>query len=122
MDYLEKQDGPDGQTCELLTRIPYDRHRMIEKAFFEAKSEVDAQDALLRGMLWSASVKDTLTGETTDDIGRAATEVIDPWRQRAVELYNAWYAVAFPGPKGSSRTAYRIRTSAKKMSPSETNA
>jgi hypothetical protein len=114
MDYLEKQEGPDGQTCELLTRLPYDRSRMIERGMFDAKSELDAKDAVLRGMIWTCSVVDTLTGETTDDIDKAAAEVIDPWRDRAVELYNAWYKVSHPGPKGSSKTASRTRTSGKK--------
>jgi hypothetical protein len=122
MDYIERQDGPDGQFCELLTRIPYDRHRMIEKALFDARSELDARDAALRGLLWSVSVKDALTGAETADIDKAGAEVIEPWRKRAVELYNAWYESAFPGPKGSSRTASRTRTTGKTDRASETSA
>ena len=122
MDYTETLEGSDGQTCELLTRVPYDRQRMIERGMFEAKSELDAQDIVFHGLLWTAKVNDALTGEPTEDVDKAGAEVIDPWRQRAVELYNAWYAVAFPGPKGSSRTASRTRTSGKTAAPSETSA
>jgi hypothetical protein len=121
-EWLERQEGPDGQFCELLTRVPYDRQRMIERGIFDARSEADGQDAVLRGLLWTMSVRDTLTGEMTDDIGKAAANVIEPWRERAVELYNAWYETAMPGPKGSSRTASRTRTSGKPTKPSETSA
>ncbi len=103
-EWLERQEGPDGQYCDLLNRLPYDRERMVEQGMFKAESQLDGQDAVLRALAWSVSVKDALTGKTTNDLDRAAAEVIDPWRKRAVELYNAWYLVAFPGPKGLTPT------------------
>jgi hypothetical protein len=121
VNYTERQEGPDGQHCDLLTRVPYDRQRMIETAMSRARTVRDQQDAALRGLLWEASVKDTLTGEMTSDVDRAGAEVIQPWRERAVELYNEWYAVAFPGPKGFSRTASRTPPSGKTRAPSETS-
>ncbi len=121
-EWLERQEGPDGQYADLLTRVPYDRQRAIEISLGRFQSELDQQDAALRGLLWEASVKDTLTGETTDDIGRAGAEVIQPWRIRAMELYNAWYKAAMPGPKGSAGTGHRTRRSGRKTSPSETSA
>lgn len=102
-EYVEHQDGPEGQFCDLLTRLPYDRQRMIEIALASAKTQRDMEDAALRGLLWSASVKHSLTGEMTDEFSVGAAEVIDPWRKRAVVLYNAWYEQAMPGPKGSTR-------------------
>jgi hypothetical protein len=120
-NYTEHQEGPDGQSCELLTRIPYDRQRMIETAMYRARSNVDRLDAAFRALLWSATVKDVLTGETTDDVDRAAAEVIQPWRVRAVELYNDWFKAAYPGPKGSSGTGRRTRSGAKTAPPSETS-
>jgi hypothetical protein len=103
--YLERQEGPDGQWCDLLNRVPYDRQRMIETGLVNARSSRDQMDAALRGMFWRCSVRDALTGEITDDLNRAGAEVVQPWRMRAMELYNDWYRDAFPGPKGSSRTA-----------------
>jgi hypothetical protein len=47
----------------------------------------------------------------TTDVGRAAAEVIKPWRERAVQLYTDWYAQAFPGPKESTRTGRQRSTS-----------
>ena len=121
-EYLERQEGPDGQHCDLLTRVPYDRQRMIEMAFARARSDVDRLDACFRGLLWGdAVVKDALTGEQTADYDRAPAEVIQPWRIRAGELYNTWFAVAFPGPKGSTRTGRRTGSSAKPSEPPATD-
>lgn len=114
-EYLERQEGPDGQHCDLLNRVPYDRQRMIETAMIDAKTARDMADAAFRGLLWTehepAKVKDALTGEWSEDVDRAGAEVIEPWRNRAVELYNRWHKDAFPGPKGSPRTADRTRPS-----------
>lgn len=112
-EWLERQEGPDGQWCDLLKRVPYDRQRIIEVALTTARSVRDMDDAALRGMLWRCSVKDTLTGEVSQDIGDAGAEVVEPWRKRAQELYNAWFKTAFPGPKGSSRTGSQTRRSGK---------
>lgn len=121
-EWLERQDGPDGQFCLLLNRVPYDRQRMIEVGTAGARTVRDNQDACLRGMLWEASVKDALTGELTDAIDRAGAEVIQPWRERAVVLYNEWYRKAYPGPKGSSRTDSRTPSSGKTPKASVTSA
>lgn len=124
-EYLEHQEGPDGQHCDLLNRVPYDNQRKVEAAFAWARSPNDRLDAALRGMLWTPAdvdeyhvgckprVKHMLTGEITDDLGAAGTDVVQPWRVRASELYNAWSEIAFPGPKGSSRTGNRTPTSGK---------
>ncbi len=100
-EWLERQEGPNGQYCDLLTRLPYERQRMIE-ALPPTTRPADIKDACLRALLWEAQVTDTLTGQMTGNIDRAAAQVIAPWRERAVELYNAWYAEAFPGPKDST--------------------
>ena len=102
-EYVEHQEGPDGQWCDLLIRIPYENQRVIEIGMSHARSNNDRLDAIFQGMLKGCEVKDYLTGEPSDDPMKAATEVIQPWRERAMELYNAWSAVAFPGPKGSPR-------------------
>lgn len=120
-NYLERQDGPDGQFCELLTRVPYDRQRVIEVALAGSRSTLDRMDAALRAMLWTCSVKDALTGEVTDDIVKAGAEVVQPWRIRAMELYNDWYKAAMPGPKGSARTDSRTPPSGKTPKPSATS-
>lgn len=121
-EWLERQEGPEGQWCDLLKRVPYDRQRMIEVGLRDGRNALDAQDAALRGMLWACSVRDTLTGAMVDDIERAGAEVVQPWRLRAMELYNDWYKVAMPGPKGSARTVNRTQTSGKTSAPSETGA
>jgi hypothetical protein len=122
MEYLERQEGPDGNTCELLTRVPYDRQRMIEQGLARARDNRDQMDACLRGLLWSCDVVDVLTGEKTQDIDRAGAEIVQPWRKRAVDIYNGWYAEAFPGPKGSSRTGSRTPRSGKTLERSEMSA
>lgn len=106
-EFLETLEGPDGQKCRLLTRVPYDRQRIIERLMASARSNADRSDAALQGLLWDCTVTDYLTGKETQDIGAASAAVIEPWRIRAVDLYNAWYAEAMPGPKGSTRTAPR---------------
>lgn len=112
-EWLERQEGPDGQWCDLLNRVPYDRQRIIEIELSKARSVRDMDDAALRGMLWACSVKNTLTGEQSEDISVASAAVVEPWRKRAQELYNDWYKTAFPGPKGSSRTGSRTQPSGK---------
>jgi len=121
-DYTERQEGPDGQYCYLLTRVPYDVQRMIEAGMAVARTNNDRLDACFRGLLWGErNVKDTLTGEMTDDVDRAAAEVIQPWRVRAAELYNDWWKQAFPGPKGSPRKGSPTQSSGKAQPPSETS-
>lgn len=120
-EWLERQEGPEGQWCDLLKRVPYDRQRMIEVGMRGGRSGADTMDAVLTGMLWECKVKDALTGEMTTDIQRAGAEIVQPWRTRAVELYNAWYAEAMPGPKGSPRTGSRTPRSGKKTPASATS-
>lgn len=120
-EYVEHQEGPDGQYCDLLTRVPYDRQRMIEIALRDGQTNGDAMDAILRGMMWECSVKNDLTGEMSDRVEWAGSAVVQPWRLRAVELYNAWYKVAFPGPKGLPRTGSPTRTSGKTGKASATS-
>ncbi len=120
-EWLERQEGPDGQYCELLTRIPYDRYRIMENGFWGVENTKAQNDVVFRAMIWEASVKDTLTGEMTDDVGKADAMLIDRWRDRAVQLYNKWNAAAMPGPKGSSRTDSRTPTSGRKPKASETS-
>jgi hypothetical protein len=108
-EFLERLEEPDGDLCVLLNRVPYDRQRVIEIALAEARSTADRLDAALRGMLWEAKVKDYLTGEATDDPARANTAHVFKWRLRAMELYNAWYAEAFPDPKPRKRAATTAR-------------
>lgn len=121
-EYVEHQEGPDGQYCDLLTRVPYPRQRVIEIAMSQARTTVDAMDAAFQGMLWSCSVKDALTGEMTDDVDQAGAEVVQPWRVRAMELYNAWFKEAMPGPKGTSRTGSRTPRSGSKTKARATSA
>lgn len=128
-EWLERQEGPDGQWCDLLTRIPYGVERRVEIGLSFARSQRDQMDAVLRALIAEdrdekprCSVKDALTGEVCDDINRAAAEVIQPWRVRAMELYNAWFKAAMPGPKGSSRTGNRTPTSGKAKRASTTGA
>lgn len=119
-EWLERQEGPDGQWCDLLKRVPYDRQRLIEMAMDRSRSVRDQQDSALRGMLWACQVRDVLTGDTTDDIDKASGEVVVPWRERAIVLANEWWKAAMPGPKGSSGTASRTRRG--KTATSETSA
>lgn len=87
-----------------------------------ARTTNDQADACFRGLLWSIKARDILTGEMTDDPDAdIAAEVIQPWRMRAVDIYNEWYAAAFPGPKGSTGTGRRTRNTAKSSAPSETD-
>jgi hypothetical protein len=95
---------------------------MIETSLTTKSSPRDIEDVCLRALWWDGKVKDTLTGDMTADVGRAAPEVITPWRERAVALYTTWYGEAFPGPKGSSRTASRTPNSEKAPSRQGTGA
>jgi len=123
-DYLERQEGPDGQYCDLLTRIPYDRQRTLELWLSRARSKNDQMDAALHALLWTdyapAKGKHVLTGEWTDDVGMAGAEIVEKWRERAMELYNDWFAAAMPGPKESTRTGRRTGISVKSAEASET--
>lgn len=120
-DWIERQEGPDGQWCDLATRVGYGAQRRIEVTLALARTGTDAADAALRALVEGCSVKDVFTGELTADIDRASAEVVEPWRRRAMELYNAWYKDAHPGPKGSSRTASQTPTSGKTKPASETS-
>lgn len=119
-EWLERQEGPEGQWCDLATRVGYGAQRRIEIALARAQNATDMSDVALRGLLEGCSVKDVFTGEPTEDIDRASAEVVEPWRRRAMELYNAWYKDAHPGPKGSSRTARQTKSSGKQMQASAT--
>lgn len=122
-EYLEHQEGPDGQCCDLLTRVPYERQRALEINLRNGRNAQDQDDAALRAFLWRAAdvdeyhvgckpnVKHDLTGDFTDDLGKASLAVIQPWRERASELYNAWFEAAMPSQKkGSGRTGRSTRT------------
>ncbi len=63
-EWLERQEGPNGQYCDLLTRLPYERQRMIE-ALPPTSRPADIKDVVLRALLWDAKVNDTLTGQPT---------------------------------------------------------
>ena len=121
-DYTERQEGPDGQYCDLLTRVPYANQRMIEIGLSYARTNADRMDAALRGLLVGCSVLHELTRERSDDLNDAAAEVVVPWRVRAMDLYNAWYKQAFPGPKETSRTDQSTPPSGKKTPRSATGA
>jgi hypothetical protein len=95
---------------------------MIETGLARADNVRDQQDACLRGLMESCSVLDVDTGERTANIGKASAAVVQPWRERAVDIYNEWYKEAFPGPKGSSRTGSRTPRSGKTLERSEISA
>jgi len=94
---------------------------MIEIGLREATTTADAMDAALRALLAECSVRDADTGEMVHDIEKAGAEVVQPWRVRAMELYNAWHKDAFPGPKGSPRTGSRTPSSGKTPRASATS-
>ena len=121
MEYTERLEGPDGQFCVLLTRLPYERALLVERESIRESNLSVFANACLRAHLWEASVTDYLTGEDAgDDFMRGAPEVITPWRERAVQLYVEWRKIAFPGPKGSPRTGRRTRSGDR--APSATTA
>lgn len=103
--YVERQEGPDGQYCLLLNRVPYDVALAIDMVIDVERSTSRRADAILRNLTWECRVKDYLTGEMTADVGQADPYMVLEWRNRAVELWNEWRKAAKPGPKGSSRTA-----------------
>jgi hypothetical protein len=139
-DWLEKVDGlPDGHSAELLKRLPYDRARLVEAAT-ERDQVITAAigskagiknlrgatyagwlDAVLRAHLWSFTGKDYLTGETTNDIGKAAPPIISDLRVKAAALYLDWVNEALPGPKDTSETDSPT-PNGEKAEPSETDA
>lgn len=111
--YTKRFEGPDGQYVVLLTRLPYDRALQVEEAFATEPTAGKRADAVLRALLWDASVKDYLTDEVTADINAANPALIADWRDEATVLYLAWRKEAFPGPKGSSKTGRSTPPSSK---------
>jgi len=140
-NYLEHMDLGDGESAELLTRLPYDRSQMIEEATERDEAITQAiltqqgggmvrgstwsgwADTVMRAHLWSARLKNDLTGEDigADQIGMANGKKVDKVRLRAVALYVEWVKGVQAGPKGSSGTDSPTPPS-ESPEPSETSA
>lgn len=121
MNYTEKQEGPDGQYCVLLTRVPYDIALDVDVVVETERAPSRRADAILRGLTWECSVINYLTGERTSDVGAADPYLVLEWRNRAVELWHEWKKVAAPGPKGSARTGSQTPSTDPSSEPSETS-
>ena len=120
--YTERQEGPDGQYCVLLTRVPYDRWLLIEAESHRDRNPATFTDVIFRALLEEASVKNYLTGEDDFDVARADPALVTKWRERAFELYFEWKKAAMPGPKGTSGTGSRTRTTKAKASGTSESA
>ena len=115
-NWLKKEHG-DGWSAQLLTRLPYDRELLIELAQEREEVVLNAlmdlassgkaprrqgagwsafTDAVLRAHLWAFEGIDYLTGEPTDEIGKAHRDVVDKVRLAALKLYAEWRAEAYP--------------------------
>lgn len=119
-EYLERLEGPNGQTGTLLKRLPYDRAHTIEATVELEPTLARKKDIILREMLWEYQVDDYLTGARGANIDDADPALIAEWREKAVELYVEWKKQAFPtAKKGSSRTDRRRTPTTSKASTSD---
>lgn len=100
MNYTKRLEGPDGQYIVLLTRVPYDNALAIEEAFSVSRAVGKRADAVMRNLVVDCEVRDYLSDERTDDVGRADPFLMAEWRDQAIELYLQWRKDAMPGPKG----------------------
>lgn len=96
--YLERLELPDGQWAELLTRLTYQRWQSVLLAVAHDVTNPVFADAVVRAVVWKASLRHALTGEEigADSLDDAQPEIIDAIFDRAFVLYNAWRKEAFP--------------------------
>lgn len=113
MSFTERQEGPDGQFCELYTRFTYDEMQRIEEASVSRMNISAFADAVLKVAASEFMVFHARTGkENTTDIGVGNAAVTVPWRDRAVDLYLAWKEEAFPKDESEDDASPPAETSA----------
>ena len=106
--YTERLELPEGQYGLFRTRIGYSGALAIRRAIATERNEVTFSDAVMRAFLVKATLRDFETGELLVNIGpeevdRGEVETVDKLLVKAMELYIAWNAEAYP--KAQAETA-----------------